>query len=52
VFQAAAAWVPEARRAIEEIGTFVRGVVEREATAPVAASAPAPRSRSREAAVR
>ncbi len=32
VFQAAAAWVPEARLAIDEIGTFVRGLAEREAT--------------------
>lgn len=54
VFQAAASWVPEARTAIDEIGTFVRGLAEREATAttPVAAPAPASRSRSRRAAVR
>src|SRR5215207_1346311 len=31
VFQAAASWVPEARAAIEEIGTFVREVAAREA---------------------
>lgn len=30
VFQAAAAWVPEARAAIEEIGTFVRHLAERQ----------------------
>jgi acetyl esterase/lipase len=54
VFQAAAAWVPEARLAIDEIGTFVRGLAEREATgtAPVAAPAPATRSRRSRAAVR
>ncbi|MCW2801204.1 MAG: esterase [Aeromicrobium sp.] len=31
VFQAAAGWVPEARFAIEEIGTFVRGLADQEA---------------------
>ncbi|AWB93182.1 alpha/beta hydrolase [Aeromicrobium chenweiae] len=46
VFQAAASWVPEARLAIEEIGTFVRGLAEREVgeTAPTMATTPAPRS--------
>ncbi|MGJ9423820.1 alpha/beta hydrolase [Aeromicrobium sp. CF3.5] len=36
VFQAAASWVPEARAAIEEIGTFVRHLAEsqRDVTAP------------------
>jgi acetyl esterase/lipase len=39
VFQAAAAWVPEARLAIEEIGKFVRGLAAVEvAKAPVAAA--------------
>lgn len=43
VFQAAASWVPEARLAIEEIGTFVRGLAGREVaeTAPVVVSEPA-----------
>ena len=38
VFQAAASWVPEARSAIEEIGTFVQRLTEQEApcTGPVA----------------
>jgi acetyl esterase/lipase len=40
VFQAAAAWVPEARMAIEEIGTFVRGLAGQEATATVPVTAP------------
>jgi acetyl esterase/lipase len=54
VFQAAAAWVPEARTAIEEIGTFVRHLAAREVVeaAPVAAPAPAARSRRSRAAVR
>lgn len=47
VFQAAAAWVPEARSAIEEIGTFVRALAGREASGTVAAPAPAARARSR-----
>ncbi|MEJ7635791.1 alpha/beta hydrolase fold domain-containing protein [Aeromicrobium sp.] len=42
VFQAAAAWVPEARAAIHEIGTFVRGLAEREATGTVPVSVSAP----------
>jgi acetyl esterase/lipase len=39
VFQAAAAWVPEARVAIDEIGTFVRGLADQESrvSKPVAA---------------
>lgn len=39
VFHAAAAWIPEARVAIEEIGTFVRGLAHQKAavTTPVAA---------------
>lgn len=46
VFQAAASWVPEARFAIEEIGTFVRGLADRDvtATAPTMVSTPAPRT--------
>lgn len=42
VFQAAASWVPEARLAIEEIGTFVRGLAEREVaqTAPMIVATP------------
>jgi acetyl esterase/lipase len=35
VFQAAASWVPEARRAIDEIGTFVRGLADREVPSSV-----------------
>lgn len=52
VFHAAASWVPEARLAIDEIGTFVRGLAEREAagTAPVAA--PAPQTSAAQVAVR
>jgi acetyl esterase/lipase len=42
VFHAAAAWVPEARIAIEEIGTFVRGLAERETTGTTTVAAPAP----------
>ncbi|MBC7632777.1 alpha/beta hydrolase fold domain-containing protein [Aeromicrobium sp.] len=41
VFQAAAAWVPEARAAIEEIGSFVRGLAAREAAATPPVAAPA-----------
>lgn len=53
VFQAAAAWVPEARTAIEEIGTFVRAFAEREATGRPRVAAPAPpAASSRRAAVR
>jgi len=54
VFQAAASWVPEARTAIAEIGTFVRALAEREATgtAPVAAPATAVAPRRSRAAVR
>ncbi|MRJ74972.1 alpha/beta hydrolase fold domain-containing protein [Aeromicrobium sp. SMF47] len=46
VFQAAASWVPEARAAIEEIGAFVRGLAERDATAtaPTMVSTPPTRS--------
>ncbi len=42
VFQAAASWVPEARLAIDEIGSFVRGLAGREVaeTTPVVVSAP------------
>jgi acetyl esterase/lipase len=54
VFHAAAAWVPEARAAIDEIGTFVQALAEREIvdTAPVAAPADPPRKRERATAVR
>jgi acetyl esterase/lipase len=51
VFHAAASWVPEARLAIDEIGSFVRGLVGQQ----VAAATPAPetpRSRTAQAAVR
>lgn len=34
VFQAAASWVPEARAAIDEIGTFVAGLEARETSRP------------------
>ena len=44
VFHAAASWVPEARLAIEEIGSFVRGLAERPAVETLRA-APAPRVR-------
>jgi acetyl esterase/lipase len=48
VFQAAAAWVPEARVAIEEIGAFVRGLADQEAqvAAPVAAPRRARRTKT------
>jgi acetyl esterase/lipase len=54
VFHAAAAWVPEARAAIDEIGTFVQALAEREVveTAPVAAPADPPGQRERATAVR
>jgi acetyl esterase/lipase len=53
VFQAAASWVPEARLAIDEIGTFVRGLAEREvpSSVPVAAPSHAPSLRAARAAV-
>lgn len=35
VFQAAASWVPEGRAAIEEIGTFVRGLPAQQVARPV-----------------
>jgi acetyl esterase/lipase len=50
VFQAAAAWVPEARTAIEEIGTFVRGLAGQEATATVQVTAPPEAGRAKAAA--
>lgn len=40
VFQAAAGWVPEARVAIDEIGSFVRALATQEATATVPMTAP------------
>jgi acetyl esterase/lipase len=52
VFHAAASWVPEARLAIEEIGTFVRGLAEREATDATAVAAPVRGVHGRRAAVR
>lgn len=48
VFQAAASWVPEARAAIEEIGTFVRHVTE-QAVESVPYVAPAPRAQEKRA---
>jgi acetyl esterase/lipase len=50
VFQAAAAWVPEARVAIEEIGTFVRGLAGQEATVTTKATAPSKARRTEAAA--
>lgn len=57
VFQAAASWVPEARTAIDEIGSFVRQltqqlVVERQITEPAPGAAPPPRASVPRAAVR
>ncbi|MGA8987841.1 alpha/beta hydrolase [Aeromicrobium sp.] len=51
VFQAAASWLPEARTAIEEIGTFIRGLMEREATGTRPVATPVPRSVGAETAV-
>jgi acetyl esterase/lipase len=48
VFQAAASWVPEARLAIDEIGTFVRGLAEREVPSSAPAAAP-PQARTAQA---
>ena len=50
VFQAAASWVPEARAAIEEIGTFVRHLADHEhrANAPAAGSVREPATTSRQ----
>jgi hypothetical protein len=39
VFHAAASWVPEARLAIDEIGSFVRGLVGQEVAETAAAPA-------------
>jgi acetyl esterase/lipase len=50
VFQAAASWVPEARLAIDEIGTFVRGLAEREVPSSVPTVSPAPPVRTARAA--
>ncbi|MET0929364.1 MAG: alpha/beta hydrolase [Aeromicrobium sp.] len=52
VFQAAASWVPEARLAIDEIGTFVRGLAEREIADAAPVAAPVARPRASRAAVR
>jgi len=52
VFQAAASWVPEARLAIDEIGTFVRGLAEREVAETAPATVAAPRTRAARASVR
>lgn len=52
-FQAAASWLPEARLAIDEIGTFVRGLAEREATRPGSVARPVrPHARHGSSAVR
>ncbi len=53
VFQAAAAWIPEARTAIDEIGTFVQRLAEQEAALTPTAHVEARRSReAKSAAVR
>ncbi len=53
VFQAAASWIPEARTAIDEIGTFVQRLAEQEAALSPAAHVEARRSRgAKTAAVR
>ncbi|MET0766140.1 MAG: alpha/beta hydrolase fold domain-containing protein [Aeromicrobium sp.] len=52
VFQAAASWLPEARHAIDEIGTFVRGLEERESVQTSSAPAPSPAGAGTIAAVR
>lgn len=47
VFQAAASWVPEARAAIEEIGTFMDALAsQRSASRPSAVTAPTTRRRA------
>jgi acetyl esterase/lipase len=51
VFQAAASWVPEARHAIDEIGTFVRDLAEREVPAAAPVTSRAPRERTTRASV-
>ncbi len=52
VFQAAASWVPEARAAIQEIGTFVSGLADQAlADQPVAGRADTTRRRGKAAAV-
>lgn len=50
VFQAAAAWVPEARTAIDEIGTFVRRLAEGEAVATAHVATTAGRTHTRKTA--
>ena len=52
VFQAAASWVPEARLAIHEIGTFVRGLAEREKARTVDTTIAEPRRRPARASAR
>lgn len=52
VFQAAATWLPEGRAAIEEIGSFVRGLAELEVVAPVAVHEPRTSRRRETASVR
>lgn len=46
VFHAAASWVPEARVAIREIGSFVRGLAERQDTVAASVTVPAPAARA------
>lgn len=52
VFHAAASWVPEARLAIDEIGSFVRGLAERRVTEVAPVATPRRRARAQRAAVR
>ncbi|MCW2831558.1 MAG: hypothetical protein JWP31_2250 [Aeromicrobium sp.] len=52
VFQASASWVPEARLAVEEIGTFVRHLAEQGAAAPATVASAPPPTRAATAAVR
>jgi len=52
VFQAAASWVPEARLAIHEIGTFVRGLAEQEKARTVDTTIAEPRRRPARASAR
>lgn len=47
VFHAAAGWVPEARTAIEEISSFVRGLAERETVVAATVSVPSRRRGAR-----
>jgi acetyl esterase/lipase len=47
VFQAAAAWVPEARQAIDEIALFVQSLADGTIEAPAARPAKKPAARQR-----